>query len=169
MKAIFRFIYIITLVAIFGCSTNIEGPGIYSSIVINEVLPKNSRFGSDENGKFNDWIELYNLSGQDIDLTGCYLTDSKKDLAKWKFPDGTKIPKNGFLIVWANGDSNSTGLHTNYKLSAEGENIVLVTPDQEIIDMVEYPATTIEQSYARIPNGTGNFTWTTPTFNKSNE
>lgn len=169
MKKFFRLFYIFTLVVLVGCSTKIEGPGIYANIVINEVLPKNTRYGSDENGKFNDWIELYNLSGQDIDLTGCYLTDSKKDLTKWKFPDGTIIGKNGFLIVWADGVTNSTGLHANYKLSADGENIVLVTPDQEIIDMVEYPATTTEQSYARIPNGTGDFTWTTPTFRKSNQ
>jgi hypothetical protein len=169
MKEFFRFIYIFSFVALAGCSTKIEGPGIYTNIVINEVLPKNSRYGSDENGKFNDWIELYNLSGQDIDLTGCYLTDSKKDLTKWKFPDGTIIAKNGFLIVWADGDTNSTGLHTNYKLSAEGEKVAFVNPGLEIIDIVEYPATTTEQSYARIPNGTGNFTWTTPTFNKSNE
>lgn len=169
MKKFFSCIYIFSLVALAGCSTKIEDPGIYTNIVINEVLPKNTTHGSDENGKFNDWIELYNLSGQDIDLTGCYLTDSKKDLTKWKFPDGTIIAKNGFLIVWADGDTNSTGLHTNYKLSAEGEKVAFVNPDLDIIDIVEYPATTTEQSYARIPNGTGDFNWTTPTFSKSNQ
>jgi hypothetical protein len=60
-------------------------------------------------------------------------------------------------------------LHTNYKLSAEGENVLLLTPEQEIINLVEYPATTIERSYARIPDGTGDFTWASPTFNESND
>ena len=47
------------------------------SIVINELMPKNSMFGSDQNGEFDDWIELYNLSNQDLDISGYYLTDSK--------------------------------------------------------------------------------------------
>jgi hypothetical protein len=44
----------------------------------------------------------------------------------------------------------------------------LLTPTQEVINLVEYPATVLEQSYARKPNGTGDFQWAAPTFNKSN-
>ncbi|MDP2113378.1 MAG: hypothetical protein Q8K69_04910 [Bacteroidota bacterium] len=50
-----------------------------------------------------------------------------------------------------------------------GENVVLLSPDLVVIDQVKYPATTIEQSYARIPNGTGDFVWATPTFNAENK
>ena len=101
-----------------------------------------------------------------IDTSGFYLSDSKKETAKWKFPTGTIIGKNGYLIIWADGDSTQTGLHTNYKLSADGENIVLLSPSQEVINLVEYPATVLEQSYARVPNDNGNFKWSIPTFNK---
>lgn len=139
------------------------------SIVINELMPKNTQFGSDQNGQFDDWIEIYNLSSEDLDISGYYLTDSKKNLTKWKFPDGTILDKNGYLIVWADSDTTQVGLHANYNLSAAGENVVLLSPDQEIIDLVEYPATTLEQSYARIPNGTGNFAWTLPTYNAENK
>jgi hypothetical protein len=154
-----------------NCKKEAEEPGtdINKSIVINELLPKNQRYGSDQNGQFDDWIELYNLANQDIDISGFYLTDSKKDLKKWKIPSGTILSKKGYLIIWADGDSLQAGLHTNYKLSAEGENVVLVSPDEEIIDLVEYPTTTIEQSWARIPNGTGSFAWTVPTFNQENK
>ena len=151
-----------------GCITEIEESEKYKSIVINELLPMNNESGADQSGQYDDWIELYNLSDTDVDLSGCYLTDSQNDLTKWKFPDGTIIAKNGFLIVWADGDTNAAGLHASYKLSADGETVVLVTPEQNIIDKVKYPATTTEQSYARIPNGTGDFIWTKPTFNKSN-
>lgn len=142
---------------------------ISKRIVINELMPKNSLYGSDQDGEFDDWIELYNLSNQDLDISGYYLTDSKKELTKWKFPEGTILDKNGYLIVWADSDTTQTGLHTNYNLSANGENVVLLTPTQEVIDLIEYPATTVEQSYARIPNGTENFAWTTPTFNAENK
>ncbi|MFZ5431848.1 MAG: lamin tail domain-containing protein [Bacteroidota bacterium] len=152
-----------------GCETTIEGDTPYKVIVINELMPKNTRHGADQNGEYDDWIELFNLSDKDMDLTGVYLTDSKKELTKWKFPDGTVIPKNGFLLVWADGDTHQAGLHTNYKLSADGEKVLLVSPDLIIIDQVEYPATTEEKSYARLPNGTGNFVWTVPTINAPNE
>lgn len=158
-------------IGLMNCGKDDEEPGIdiNKSLVINELMPKNSRFGSDQNGQFDDWIELYNLSSQDIDLSGFYLTDSKKEPTKWKFPAGTTIVKNGYLIVWADADTLQAGLHTNYKLSADGENVVFLSPNKEVIDLVEYPPTVIEQSYARKPNGTGKFGWSTPTFNKENQ
>ena len=139
------------------------------SVIINELLPKNSENGSDQDGEYDDWIELYNTSNEDLDISGYYLTDSKKDITKWKFPEGTTIKQNSYLIVWADGDSTQSGLHTNFKLSADGENVVLLTPEQDVINLVEYPTTLIEQSWARIPNATGDFKWSTPTFNKKND
>jgi hypothetical protein len=139
-------------------------------ILINEILPKNSQNGTDQDGDYDDWIELYNPANVDQDISGYYLSDSKKNPTKWKFPTGTKITANGYLIVWADEDSTHvSGLHTNYKLSADGENIVLLSPTQEVINMVDYPATVLEQSYARKPNGTGDFQWATPSFNKTND
>ena len=142
---------------------------VLSTVVINELLPVNQNAGSDQNGQFDDWVELYNLTDEAVDLSGHYLSDSKKNPAKWQFPDGTAIAANGYLIVWADGDTLQVGLHTNYKLSSEGEKVLLLTPDLKIKDEVEYPATDVQQSWARIPNGTGGFQWTVPTFNGSND
>lgn len=69
----------------------------------------------------------------------------------------------------ADEDSLEMGLHTNYKLSADGKNVVLLDPDLNVINLVEYPATSIEQSWARKPNGKGNFEWSVPTINQSND
>jgi hypothetical protein len=167
----FQFVIFVLLILVSnGCNNNDKETDLIESIVINEILPKNTQYGSDEDGEFDDWVELFNLTNEEIDISGFYLTDSKKQPTKWKFPSGTVIGKNGFLIVWADGDSTHiSGMHTNYKLSADGENIVFLTPSQEVIDLVEYPATLIEQSYARVPNGTGKFKWSVPTFNKSND
>ena len=149
----------------------VEDPiiNINKSIVINELMPKNSSFGSDQNGEFDDWIELFNLANEDIDISGYYLTDSKNDLTKWKFPVGTTLTKNGYLIVWADSDTLQTGLHANYKLSALGETVLLISPEMNVIEEVKYPATSLTQSYARMPNGTGDFIWTAPTYNAENK
>lgn len=169
MKYLLFSTFILSITLFFGCSNNDDEADDSTNIVINEILPKNTQYGADEDGEYDDWIELFNLSNEDVDLSGFYLTDSKKQPTKWKFPSGTVIGKNGFLIVWADGDSTHvSGLHTNYKLSADGENVVLLSPTQEVINIVEYPATLLEKSYARKPNGTGDFQWSAPTFNKSN-
>ena len=42
----------------------------------------------DEAGEYDDWIEIYNTSGEYIDLSGMYLTDKSDNLTKWKFPFG---------------------------------------------------------------------------------
>ena len=103
------------------------------------------------------------------DASGYYLTDSKNNLTKWKFPDGTSITGKGYLIIWADGDTTQSGLHTNYKLSSLGEKVILLTPALETIDKVEYNAQSSELAYARVPNGTGDFTWQTATFNYKND
>lgn len=169
----FRWALIVLLaVAMVNCDDEGEDPEINlnKSIVINELMPKNTQFGSDQDGQFDDWIELYNLASEEVDLSGYYLTDSKKQLTKWKFPEGTKLAKNGYLIVWADGDSTTqVGLHTNYKLSALGETVLLITPEMNVIEEVKYPATELQQSWSRVPNGTGTFKWSDPTFEAENK
>ncbi len=167
---VFELLILIFLVGLSACKKDESLPAaVNGTIVINELLPRNSTHGADQDGQFDDWIELYNLSSQNLDISGYYLTDSKNELTKWKFPEGTTIAKSGYLIVWADKDTTQTGLHTNFKLSASGETVVFLTPAQEVIDEVKFPEDSLEFSYARKPNGTGSFVKSTPTFNAENK
>ena len=49
------------------------------------------------------------------------------------------------------------GLHANFKLSSTGEEAILSNPQKTIIDKVTFPEPTLELSYSRVPNGTGEF------------
>jgi hypothetical protein len=164
-KKVLSFTVIIFLILGIA-STTAKG----SDVVINEVMPSNDRTAADQNGEYDDWIELYNNSGTSVDLSGYYLTDKKGNLTKWQFPSNTTISGNGYLIVWADKDTLQSGLHTNFKLSADGESLLLITPQIGVADQVKYGVadSTREISYARIPNGIGSFVWQTPTFGKSN-
>jgi hypothetical protein len=163
-------LFFILLLIAAGCDKENEEPEAPDSkVVINELLPINNNVVADQNGEFEDWIELYNQSDEDVDLSGYYLSDSKKNPTKWQFPEGTFILGNDYLIIWADGDTLQAGLHTNYKLSSDGEKVLLLTPELSIMDETEYPSTVLQQSWARIPNGTGDFEWATPTFNSSND
>lgn len=173
MKQIRWTIMILMVVGLINCNKDKDEPvpeiDINRSIVINELMPKNTGFGSDQDNEFDDWIEIYNLADEDIDVSGYFLTDSKSNLTKWKFPEGSTLTKNGYLIVWVDGDSTQVGLHTPFKLSGLGETVSLLTPEMEVIQEVTYPEISPLQSYARIPNGTGDFIWAAPTFGAINQ
>ncbi|MBV5313273.1 MAG: CotH kinase family protein [Prolixibacteraceae bacterium] len=141
---------------------------VASDVVINELMPSNSKTVTDSNGEYDDWIELYNNSVSPVNLSDYYLTDSPNVLTKWKFPKGTTIAGKGYLIVWADSDINQNGLHASYKLDAGGEALLLVTPDQQIADELIFGAGPAESTFSRSPNGTGSFVWTSPTYNKVN-
>jgi hypothetical protein len=139
-----------------------------TNVVINELLPVNSTTSADQNGEYDDWIELCNSSALNLDLSGYFLSDSKSNLDKWQIPSGTLIPANGYLIIWADADTLQSGLHANFKLSSDGEKLYFSNPEILIIDKVEYPAQAAEIAYARNPDWSGSFVWQTPTFGTSN-
>jgi hypothetical protein len=157
---------LLILILTYACKKTYET--VPSDVVINELMPVNSTTIADNYGEYDDWIEIFNLSTSTIDLSGYYLSDNHKKPSKWQIPNGTSIVGKGYLIIWADGDSTQFGLHTNFKLSSEGEEAVLTKPDLTITDKVSFPAPTGELSYSRVPNGTGSFKWQSPTFNKSN-
>ena len=158
---------IVVLLFMVSCVKKSRYPEL--NLSINELMPVNTNTVTDQNGEYDDWIELYNRSSEAVELTGFYLTDNKNNLKKWQFPSGTVISGNKFLIIWADGDTLQNGLHTNFKLSSAGEKLLFLNSDQLIIDEVRYPAQTLQVSFSRNPDGTGSFLWQTPTFNASNE
>jgi hypothetical protein len=154
------------LILLPSCEKEVNTPS--GNIAINEILPVNTTIVQDQNGEYDDWIELFNLTSSDIDISGYNLSDKKSNIRKWQFPQGTIIQGNGYLIIWADSDTTQSGLHANFKLSSAGERVILSKPDGIIIDEVTYSAQNLELSYARNPDGTGPFKWQTPTFNRTN-
>ena len=137
-------------------------------VVVNEFMADNDGIVADSNGDYDDWIELYNNTDQEISLYGYFLSDAGDDLAQWTFPD-TSISANGYLIVWADKDDDQEGLHANFKLSASGETIYLSDPDTTIIDEIAFSEQTTDLSTGRYPNGTGEFVEMEPTFTTANQ
>ncbi len=139
-----------------------------SPVVINEIMASNSSTASDENGEFDDWIELYNPGSVAIDMSGYFLTDNPANLSKWAFPAGTSIAANGYLIVWADEDQDQGPLHANFKLSGAGEILYLLDSMQQFVDTMSFTEQTTDMGYARVPNGSGPFVIQMPTFNATN-
>lgn len=138
-----------------------------TQLVINEFMASNGQTRADEAGEFDDWIEIHNLSSGTFDLEGCYLTDDGSDLLKWSFPD-TAVGPGEYLIIWNDDDQDQGPLHTGFKLSAGGEEIILSDSLGKIIDQISFSEQERDISFGRWPNGTGDFFTMTPSFEAHN-
>ena len=133
-------------------------------LFINEIMADNDNVNQDEAGEFDDWLEIYNSSADEIDLSSYYLSDKKDNLTKWQFPAEVKISPFSYLLVWCDEDSEQGQLHTNFKLSASGEFIALTAPDGlTVIDSISFGEQTADLSFSRIPDGSINWQISNPT------
>ncbi|MED5316152.1 MAG: lamin tail domain-containing protein, partial [Candidatus Neomarinimicrobiota bacterium] len=139
-------------------------------VLINELLAINETMNMDEAGEYDDWIELWNYSDLQVDLSHHYLTDVYDDLEKWQFPDsGVVIDPGEFLIIWCDDDQEQGSLHTNFKLSSGGEYLALVLPDgQTILDSITFPVQDQDVSYGRSINDQDQWIYMTPSPGASN-
>jgi hypothetical protein len=132
---------------------------VSQEIAINEVMTSNLSKIVDEDGDYEDWIEIYNYSSSSINLENYSLSDNLNEPKKWIFPNIT-LAANSFLIVWASNKNKSfvgAPLHTTFKLSSSGEEITLYNPSGTIINSVKINALMSDNSFGRFPNGTGNW------------
>ncbi len=124
-------------------------------LFINEVMSDNTSTLADQTGLFHDWLEIYNPADQAIDLTGFALSDDATLPDKWRFPAKVIQPQS-YLLVFAS-DLNLTDpaqpLHTNFKLAAGGERLLLSDATLQLIDEVQIPALAVDQSVGRVPDG----------------
>ena len=120
-----------------ACSLLLFPNQVKAQIVINEFMASNT--GSVVDPDFNesaDWIELYNAGTLDVNIGGYWLTDNFNSKQKWEIPAGTSINSHGFIIIWA--DSRNTGLHTNFNISASGEELAIFNQAGNLIDSVSF-------------------------------
>jgi len=136
-------------------------------LVINEIMASNTKTIQDQDGEYDDWIELYNNSDATINLENYKLSDKLDALDKWTFPSATIAP-NSYLNIWADEDQEQAGLHCNFKLSASGESVALSDANGTVLDQVTFPILGEEKTYGRYPNGTGSFAELDPTYNAEN-
>jgi len=123
-------------------------------VFINEVMASNQTTILDEDSDASDWIELYNSGGTSIDISGYGLSDDSLDLLKWRF-GSTTIEPGGYLLIFAS-DKNRQGTtpHTNFKISASGESVLLSDSNGIVIDRVDIPVSSTDISYGRTSDGT---------------
>jgi len=106
-------------------------------LFINEFMADNEETITDEHGNYSDWVELFNGDSRDVYLGDYYLTDNFDDPDRWRLPQVT-IRAGGFLLIWADGNVAAGNHHASFRLSKEGEEIGLYSPDMLVVDTITF-------------------------------
>lgn len=126
-------------------------------LFFNELLSSNTSGIQDENGEYDDWFEIHNPNGFDVDLAGWFVSDNANDRLKYRFhPDSSNavVPAGGWLLVWADNQSAQGNLHTNFALSSGGEDLVLTAPDSaSVVHQISFGAIPVDESYGMENDG----------------
>jgi len=125
------------------------------ALAINEFLASNDTTLADEFGEFDDWVEIFNTGVQAVELAGLHLSDDETLPDRWTFPEIT-LGAGEYLLIWCDDDPEQGPLHTNFKLSASGETILLSTAVADgllPIDRVDFGEQSTDVSYGRFPDG----------------
>ncbi len=147
---ILLFILILSAVNQTKATTTTTIPAI-GDIFINEYVPDSD----------TEWVELYNSSATDLDISRHYLDDmANGGQAPKQIPDGTIIPANGYYVMEFNAYFNNNG-----------DKVRFLAPNQTtVLDSHTYTSSTPEKAWSRAPDGQQwrCVTSTTPTKGSSN-
>ena len=143
-----KFLLMSTLcaLALVGCKDDSEpeGPsGIdYTGLVLNEL-----------NGNKPKYIELYNSTGRELDITGVKIKKDDGDIV-YIAPEGTKIQSHGFLVLLSDQADYSTGF-TSGLSAKKSVKIELLSPEETAIDVFKNLTDAGEEVWGETPKYNG--------------
>ena len=132
MKPYFYFCFIIIF---FIVKVNL----IFASVVINELMPNPS--------SSKEWIELFNNGDQVASLSGVKLMDQLSSPSIIFTFDQQEILPLDFLVIELNVA----------KLNNSADGVILTDQNNLVIDSTSYVNAPLDKSWARSPNGIGEF------------
>ncbi|MBN2129269.1 MAG: lamin tail domain-containing protein [Sedimentisphaerales bacterium] len=137
----------------------------YRRLVINEILAANVSW--EYQGTAPDMIELYYDGPGPLDLSAMSITDDPGRPAKFVFPQGTVMQSGDYLVLFANDETATAGLHLGFALDSDGGRVHLYDSRRVLIDAVEYGLQVSDLSAGRIGRD-GRWGLTVPTFGQAN-
>ncbi len=126
---LFILLFLFIIFAPYKDSFTLDG-----NIYINEVMSSNKTTVASKNGKYYDYIEIYNGNDYDVNLDGYYLTDDYSNAKKYRLSD-VNVKAKDYLLVYASGlnTSNEGEIHTNFKIDTKGEVIMLFDDNNKVL------------------------------------
>ena len=101
----------------------------------------------------DEFIELINNAQvAPADLSGHVLSDGEGPAHNYVIPFGTVIPPQGRLVIAEKSDET---VGFPFGIQCGGDTVVLLDPDDEVVDSVELPLTMKGNTCSRLPDGSG--------------
>jgi hypothetical protein len=107
----------------------------WGSVRINEILANNAAL-QEIDGSTPDWVELYNDAAQEVDLTGWSFNGLLQQ--RWIFPSPTKIPAQGYLVIFFSSNLPASARQTGFGLSTDGDTLSLRDASQNLVDTLTF-------------------------------
>ncbi|MAE69297.1 MAG: hypothetical protein CME06_02385, partial [Gemmatimonadetes bacterium] len=140
----------------------------FGTAMINEFCASNQSVVADEDGEFEDWVEIVNAADSTISTANLYLSDDAEDEPfKWALPSLDLEPSE-HLLIWLDNEPTEGPLHASFKLDREGEEIGLIQETADsvlVLDRIPFGYQEKDWSYGRYPDSARNwelFGWPTP-------
>lgn len=135
----------------FSSSHAAEAP-----LIINEVVVySDSEY---------DWVELKNISEDELNLSSFFLSDDGTEPNKWQLPDITLGPGE-YRLIYCSGDESlgdAYNMHSNFSINSENENLFLSDCGGNLNDFVHLHDIPAGGSMGRMPEKNGFFYFQMP-------
>jgi hypothetical protein len=157
MQMKYSIIILLSLVLIVGVSAPAYAQTITDHIVINEVDTNPS---GDDSKFISEWVELYNPTDDDVDLSGWSIASSTIFKKTLTIPDGTIISSGDFLIFY----------HEKIWFTDTAELIELTNRDGLLVDKTRevFDLENDSKSWQRTYDGFSDWKFTSATAGNSN-
>lgn len=126
----------------------------YEGLVFSEVMAANRTAMPDENGNYPDWLEIWNSSDHAINLKDVGLSNKGTSI-KFLFPDMELAAGERVIVLCDKKNQAIAGkpMHAKFSISSNGEELYIYDPNAYLIDSVKTPILGVDESYARLPDG----------------
>lgn len=137
--------YVLLITVVMACYwINLNGQSAprQGEILITEIMV-NPEAVSDANG---EWIEIWNATDRELLLNGMTLKDAGSNQHILASAEKLVLPAHAYWVLAKNGDKLTNGgispdyVYQNFTLSNTADQIILIAPDELLIDQVGYSA-----------------------------
>lgn len=139
--------FVIAVVMLF-CFASCGDTGLSNDAYISEIMSQNTKTLADETGAYCDWIELYNPTAQDINLSGYVLTDNSNN--RFTFPS-LNLKAGKCIVLFADGaekiDLAKNIIHVPLSVGAKGESLYLYNAEGKLLCRFSVPAMEADKSF----------------------
>ena len=127
-------------------------PAPETFLKLNEVLARNDSSPRGA-GVYPAMVELHNGSPVALDLAGFGLSTSAASPHKFRFPAGTTVAADGYLVLYSGNEDGSGGLHLGFRLSGSGDSLFLSDAHTNRLDSVTFGPQLPDLSIGRLADG----------------